>query len=277
MRKLNMPVGAKLMERWFAGELNYSPDDAAEKMGVNQNGTRYPPGMISKTDISMKWILGFERAKSRYETLVKQAIFNSASLARIAAILKRYPRRMPIDANEIFGGRIEDIHQHLQFQMVGVESSWSQKLTQAYNRAVEDRGVPDDLTAALGSFTIYAAIERAYVDVNSAVIDEISVYVKDNYTFNTEPDRISQYLGHWSSKGVIVVPATMAATTVANRSWAGFPVKLGNPRIKGNVYYPVRNADFRNWQMKHRRGGDFMIYSDRIILSLLLHPIKVYL
>ncbi len=115
MQNLNMPVGAKLMERWFAGELNYSPDDKAEKMGLNQNGVPYPPDMISKADISMKWILGFKRAKSQYETLVKHAIFNSASLAKITEILKRYPRRMPIDANEMFAGKIENIHRHLQF------------------------------------------------------------------------------------------------------------------------------------------------------------------
>ncbi|WP_154316343.1 DUF6402 family protein [Burkholderia pseudomallei] len=276
MRKLNMPVGAKLMERWFAGELNYSPDDHAEAKGLNQNGEPYPPSMINKTDITMKWALGFQRAKAQYEHLVKQAIFSDKSRNKLAEILSRYPSRTDVDAERLYCGDVQQVHKFLQFQRVGVESSWPAKLQQAMNRAVYDRGVPDDLTAALGSFTIYAAIERAYVGERTATVSEISVYIKDNYTFNTDPGDASQYLGHWSSKGVIVVPAT-EGSTVANHEWANFAVKLGDPTVKGNVYYPVRNRHFRNWQLKHHRGGDFFIYSDRIMLSLLLHPIEVFL
>jgi len=40
-------------------------------------------------------------------------------------------------------------------------------------------------------------------------------------------------------------------------------VALGNPVIKGNVYYPVHNSNFRQWAIRHRRGGDFVVYSDR--------------
>ncbi len=271
MRALSLPMGAKLMERWFAGQLNYSPDDQAESRGLNQNGEPYPPSMIDKTNVTMKWALGFERAKAQYENLVHNVIYSQASLQQLAKILQRYPPQTNIDARST---QIEDIHTYLQFERAGVESTWSQKLEQARKRAVEDRGVPDDLTAALGSFTFYVAIERAFVNARSATVSEISVYIKDNYTFTTDPGSVSQYLGHWSSKGVIVVPPT-EGSTLANRGWANFAVKLGDPKVKGNVYYPVRNSDFRKWQVKHRRGGDFIIYSNRIVLLLLLRPIKV--
>jgi hypothetical protein len=276
IRKLNLPMGGKVMDRWFEGELNYSLNYAAEIAAINQDGKPYPPSTIDKTNITIAWALGFQRAKEQYENLIKSTIYNSASITELKKMLSQYRPGTLIDATQIYNGDIELIHQHLQFQKVGVESSWRQKLTQALNRAVEYRGVPDDLTATLGSFIIYAAIEKSTIGHHIATVDKISVYVKDNYTFTVKSNEPSQYLGHWSSKGVIVVPLTEAATLTGNHS-ANFPVKLGDAKIKGNVYYPIRNSDFRAWQKKHGRGGDFIIYSDRVILPLLIKPIQISL
>jgi hypothetical protein len=232
--------------------------------------------MIDETDITMKWALGFQRAREQYENLIENVVYSEHSIQQLHKMLKRYPYGTVIDATTMCGGNRELIHLHFQFEWVGVQSSLNQKLRQALNRAIQDRGVPDDLTSALGSFCFYAAIERATIGREVATIDAISVYIKDNYTFNTNLGEASQYLGHWSRKGIIVVPATEGAT-LAGREWADFAVGLGNPSVKGNVYYPVRNKDFRSWQQKHGRGGDFFIYSDRRILSLLLRPIRVRL
>ncbi|WP_221624068.1 DUF6402 family protein [Burkholderia sp. Bp8998] len=45
---------------------------------------------------------------------------------------------------------------------------------------------------------------------------------------------------------------------------------------KRNIYYPVRNSDFREWQKKHKRGGDFIIFSDKKFVRL-DKPIRVFL
>ena len=37
MRKEMMPIGAELMERWFAGRLNYSPTDDDGRPKINQD------------------------------------------------------------------------------------------------------------------------------------------------------------------------------------------------------------------------------------------------
>ncbi|WP_423393275.1 DUF6402 family protein [Burkholderia sp. LMG 21824] len=39
-----------------------------------------------------------------------------------------------------------------------------------------------------------------------------------------------------------------------------YPVAVVDVRVVGNVYYPVRNNSFREWQQRHRRGGDFIIF-----------------
>ncbi|WP_287727587.1 DUF6402 family protein [Burkholderia sp.] len=45
-------------------------------------------------------------------------------------------------------------------------------------------------------------------------------------------------------------------------------------RVVGNVYYPVRNNSFREWQQRHRRGGDFVIFSDHRYVTL-REPIRL--
>jgi hypothetical protein len=57
MRQLGMPMSARLMERWFSGQLNYSKNDADEKAETDQNGPPYPPNMIDTTSITMAWVL----------------------------------------------------------------------------------------------------------------------------------------------------------------------------------------------------------------------------
>lgn len=64
MRKLGMPMSAKLMERWFSGQLNYSKNDADEKAELDQNGAPYPPSMSDTTSITMAWVLRFRRART---------------------------------------------------------------------------------------------------------------------------------------------------------------------------------------------------------------------
>ncbi|MFL9960592.1 DUF6402 family protein [Paraburkholderia sediminicola] len=140
--------------------------------------------------------------------------------------------------------------------------------------AEQSRGTPDDLTAALGSFNFYAAIAGARIEPGIITVTHIVVYVKDNYTFNTNANETSQYLGHWNRKGVIVVP-TFVAAQVANIDWLEFPVAVYTSGPKYRVYYPVKNSTFRTWQMKHRQGGDFIIYSDCVPI-LLKNPNTIY-
>jgi len=40
------------------------------------------------------------------------------------------------------------------------------------------------------------------------------------------------------------------------------PVDIKSKLRKSEVYYPVRNRDFRQWRELKNRGGDFVIYSD---------------
>lgn len=277
MRKEFMPVSAKLMERWFAGALNYSPTRDDERAEINQNGQPYPPSMIDKTTIKLDWILGYPRAKTQYEALLNHSWLTTPKAVDALAI-KSKPFRAPyakIDAWALSGKDIATLHRHFQFQFVGVGGSPSQKFDQLLSSEIDNDGVPDDLTGSLGSFNIYASIAHATFDRDTrrATISSVFVYVKDNYTFTDNPGQPSQYLGHWSRDGVIIVPATGAAE-LAGIPWPDYPVSIGNARVRGNVHYAVRNSSFREWQKIHRRGGDFIVYSDYRVVTL-SQPIEI--
>ena len=56
----------------------------------------------------------------------------------------------------------------------------------------------------------------------------------------------------------------------------GYPAFQDIWRNEFDLMYPVRNSDFRAWQIEHQRGGDYIIYTD--MLSIMLDtPIYVFL
>jgi hypothetical protein len=276
MRKIGAPLGADLMDKWFAGQLNYPPTSDDERKGINQNGVPYPPSMIDVTSVKIEWVLRFARAKSGVEKLISQ-LETAAARREAAKALRPYRNRQDIQPWLECQGDIVRLHKEFQFQHAPVEGTLHQKLMQFVTRSLYNEGVPDDLTCALGSFNLYAAISRAYFDHKnkSAIVTHVSVYVKDNFTFTDKKNEASQYLGHWSRSHVAIVPAHQVAA-MANIGWLDYPVVQGNVYAKDAVLYPVKNTDFRAWQHKHNRGGDFIIYTDAITLKLAT-PIKVAL
>ncbi|MBI0329514.1 DUF6402 family protein [Burkholderia plantarii] len=278
MRKTHLPVSAALMERWFAGALNYSPTGADELAEINQDGKPYPPEMYDTKTIKLDWVLKFARAKEKFNYLVNEAIRSPVAKEVLKRKLVPYKDSVTLlDCADICGNDTVSLHHHFQFQLAAVDGSFGQKIA-VFLHDLERRGAPDDLTGALGSFNFYAALGHArfHWDVESrrtrAEVKGIWVYVKDNYTFTDRQGDRSQYLGHWSSDGVIVIPLDAVAATSpyvpyvessVTLPYINASVALGSPVIKGDVYYPMHNSDFRKWAIRHHRGGDFVIYSDR--------------
>ncbi|CAG9263750.1 conserved hypothetical protein [Burkholderia diffusa] len=277
MRRLLMPVSAMLMERWFAGALNYSPTDKDEALCINQDGQPYPDDMYDMRSIKLEWILGYARAKVQYMALQqRERLTTPRAVESLSKCLSRVRASdTTIDALALCNGNLAELHKRFQFQFVGVESTFGQKLDEFILKRLTNGGLPDDLTGALGSFNIYAAV--AYAEFNRgashATVNSIYLYVRDNYTFSDRSGDQSQYLGHWNHKRVVLVPAT-AAAGIAGIRWLDYPVVVDGKRSRDNIYYPIRNKSFREWQQRHRRGGDFIIFSDYRCVTL-PQPIEI--
>ena len=160
----------------------------------------------------------------------------------------------------------------------------------------------NDLAASLANFNIYAAIATAKISTlqymsydktpwqsctrTKVEITHIWVYAKDNYSFNDDTSA-SQYLGHWNRRGVIIASDAFIAQAASEFSARKIsknlvyedgnqprpylppvaehldkPVDIGSSMKEKEVFYPVRNRDFRNWRDLKKRGGDFVIFSN---------------
>jgi len=276
MRSVGMPMSAKLMERWFAGALNYLPTSKDEENEVNQNGLPYRSEMIDTTSITMEWLLSFQRVKDGLNELVGR-LNTPAAKNKIRLVLQPYQRQEDILTMVRCGNDVQKLHREFQFQYAPMGSALSDQFSSIMSASLFNKGVPDDLVGALGSLNLYAAVSYAKFDhkYNSALVTHISVYAKDHYTFTDKPGEASQYLGHWNRKHVALVPVHYAAQ-LANINWIDYPISQGDMTLKDNFLYPVLSKDFRAWQLLHQQGGDFIIYSDRIGVRL-ESPIRVSL
>ncbi|KIP19798.1 hypothetical protein KY49_3280 [Burkholderia sp. MSHR3999] len=280
MRKEMMPVAAKLMERWFAGELNYGRTDDDTKAEINQRGEPYPSSMYDMTTVKLDWALKPRRAREQYDYLISSAIRTPKAKEQLGKILGRYKRPgVKLDVWVMCGENLRNLHRHFQFTFARVGSTLAQKITEDIDARFHSNGVPDDLNGALGSFNLYAAPAYVTFDVDGrfAEVSGIYVYIKDSYDFTDKAGQISQYLGHWSKDGIIVLDYN-GFVGYLNRPelYRAYAVTMGDPSVKGNVYYPVHNSDFREWAIKHQRGGDFVVYSDYRFVPI-YPPMKVWL
>jgi hypothetical protein len=155
LRNNKWPIGAAVMDEWFkrtpAVAPKYGPPDA--------------------TSVTMKWVLGFNRAKAVYDRLVKERIWvNPAAQKALTGYLSR--ARLLTPASRRFGNLVlAPQHQHddsVNFRVVGF--SWKDQ---------------DDMSAALGNFAFHV-LPAGFVTAGESghrfkvVIEEIGIYVRDS-------------------------------------------------------------------------------------------------
>ena len=269
MDRRRLPVSAKMMRHWFAGQSNYSRTGKDATKGIDQNGKPFPANMIDHSIIDLDWVLGFTRAKAAFDELIAKAIYAPNAMAELRMKLMAFiaGRKDPFasfDGMSANSGDLHRLHSALQFQFVQIDATLLEKAIQWLAGDARTIVAPDDLTGALGSFSFYAAPGVVYFNHASRVarLESIYVYVRDSYSFLDDDPRFSQYLGHWSHGGVYLAPTPKLGQGAA-LGWMNAPLVEVEKSIyeKGTVMYPVTNKSFRDWRDKHGQGGDFIAYS----------------
>ncbi|RFB67363.1 MULTISPECIES: DUF6402 family protein [unclassified Herbaspirillum] len=214
----------------------------------------------------------------------------------------------PFDALTHCKNDYQTLHDQFQFQFSNVSmfdtviefQSWD-----AASRYGRNLGM-SDVTASLANFTFYATVARAHVNyeqfnryntpkgtmhcVHSRIsVTHIYIYARDSYSFY-DKGKASQYLGHWNKTGLIVLPDAALVSwgmkkvmddeeriqggtwdrpiELENGTMPPFPVDVIGKLLDQDVYYPIRNRDYREWRERKGRGGDFLIYSDLQLVRL---------
>ncbi|MCP3021747.1 DUF6402 family protein [Cupriavidus basilensis] len=288
MDKLGWKYSAKIMRKWFAGEMNYSTNDEDDRKAINQHGQAYPPSMVDTTTFTLDWILSYQRAKEKYDELASyEKLTTPAAWNKLIEVLRRFPN-MRYSRDERYRGAApyflhpwklvgEDMrrfHENFQFQFVMVGSSWQEILAKGIQSSgITGTAFPNDLEGALANFSLYAAINKVYYARSTQTlarceITEVAIYMRDTYTFYDRSDtKASQYLGHWNSTGMRAVPAAELAAR-HGADWLLRPIAGEGRLTEGNVFYPVQNKDFRKWQAEHKQGGDLLLFSNRRVIKL---------
>lgn len=168
MELMNWPRSAKLMRKWFAGELNVTTPEG-EKDAVNQKGEPFPPSMVDTTMFPLSWILGFPRAKARYDKLINQWLYTPSARKVLVSILSRPELRSYVpsaglkslsyrlNAWETCGRDLQLLHRNYQFQRHSVDSQLLDRAILGARSLFWPRSFPDDLYGALGTFRLFAS------------------------------------------------------------------------------------------------------------------------
>lgn len=201
MRFSGWTEGAKLLETWFE-----RPPATA------------PSYSKAVTDlIKMDWVLGFQRAKTAYDSMIKDKVWsNAAAQKRMAAILA--PKPKPTGNQSIPFG---DLSQPVEI----IDQEW------VNTRSVTNGLAWDGMTAALGAFALHVAVagkvsrqSAMYVDVS---IEEVGIYVKDSFDFEGD-----QFLGVWGYRDTPVNNSDFREWRQANHAGGDFRVFSDVKRIK---------------------------------------------
>jgi hypothetical protein len=287
MKKKGWSTAAKLMERWFnnpAWEMSIEQkEDRDGKLDLQQR----TPKQIDTTTITMKWLLGFERADEARKELIEELevkiidgyeVRNSWPKWRNPIALRTLEKRLRrslkfTHKRENFGYGLNAVQLHYESFLNGLP------LGSKYDDF-------DDLYGALGRYSMRVAAagytepvkdNRGNILRYNIYIEKVGLYIRDTYDFigDTQP------LGSWRFGGV-------------KEGWIknGFKVYVyDDPDIAINdtfrevkpgetppdPYYSVKNKSYNDYRkMSQARnlksaktekppkgnGGDFVIYSD---------------
>lgn len=214
MRANRMPIGAKLMDSWFS-----RPTATAPSYGTTDT-----------TTVTMKWALGFTRAKTVFDDIVNNKVW--ANNAAQKAIEKKLRAKGLVGSAAQNFGDLTKSPSALDADQINQRVVGMSGMTQSL----------DDMDAALGNFVFQVVVAGTISPkgtIHQVDIKEVGIYIRDSYDFEGR-----QYLGTWNDN-----PDSVS----------------GNPLASGDT---VWNSDFRAWRTANGMGGDYMIYSDLTKLTL---------
>lgn len=181
---------------------------------------------------------------------------------------------------------IQQWHQEYQYQKNSVDSDNISKFLMWPKGVAHPNGLwMDDLYGSLGAFSFYAALggffyHRIAHTRTRLTVTEVYIYMRDVFTFHdrTEKKPIiiqngTQYFCHWNKTGFIIVLASTVIGEVTTADWLNYTVARAGVVSKNTVYYPIRNRDYRDLQLRHKQGGDLVLYSN--LYRVPLYPPKV--
>ncbi|MDE9429607.1 DUF6402 family protein [Xenorhabdus bovienii] len=249
MKKMGWEMAPKIMRYWFERpKIEFTQEEKVRYI-KEIDSIDIPKDRVNDSIVKMEWAMNFNQVKEATEELVqKWASPNGIKLLK---------KRLSVNSNKIgySDSAIElDTYAQVNYKEIG-------SLTDTI----------DDYFGAIGKATLKLAV-RGYVDKiktkNVFITEGLGIYLKDSYDF-FNPD---EFLGVWSRDGVLSKVKTAVYMGFYNDNmWR----ELATGEYSKHV--PVYNRNFREWQKKHNKGGDFIVFSDVLWISPLPKDRVIYL
>ena len=289
--KLKWPISATLMEKWLHGKA-YSMSDTYKGGQIPAN--QYPKEYIVTDICTMDWITSFPRGKQALKNLINQIEAKNAIEVLRKKAQKRLEREQPFREHHLFGPPCDFIHNCSD--PVELHSEW-QFQREKVNLDLELlRGGPDELYGSVGAFALYAALLEGNFIQNpksqkwNLEVTKVGIYMRDTFDFNG-----LQYLGHWNDNGIIIDKSAALLAKMADHKKSlamvaggvealvsplkvSVAVQLEMPEgyechkpvenIRLGRLLPFNNSDFCHYRNRTGKGGDLMVFSDVLPISV---------
>ncbi|MBD2815968.1 hypothetical protein ID850_14610 [Xenorhabdus sp. Flor] len=249
MEKMGWKMAPKIMRHWFERpKIEFTQEEKIRYIkGIDS--IDIPKDRVNDSIVKMEWAMNFKQVKEATEELVQKW----ASPNGIKLLKKR------------LGGKVNKI---------GYSDSAIELDTYAqvnYKEIGSLTDTIDDYFGAIGKATLKLAV-RGHVDKikkkDVFITEKLGVYLKDSYDF-VNPD---EFLGVWSRDEVLnKVKTVIYMGFYKDNMWR----ELATGEY--SKYVPVYNENFREWQNKHNKGGDFIVFSDVLWISPLPKDRVIYL
>lgn len=260
MDKMGWQVSAKLMRHWFQGKPWNTASGGMSEL-VKSHKQLPPTEYVEETIVTYQWLMGFSKAALTRDVL--RANWNNPKATELirANLLQKFGQYSSGCFPLSFNG----------------QASKAEAFGYANTRAVTFDTIGDelnDLRGALANFNMRVIVEgvvNVYPDKLDFIAERIGFYVEDAYDFNDE-GLFSQPLGYWNFDGI----ANSVSDGVSHNA------KLEYEKAKAVItsivtdddseqrfkdleskrYFLVTNNDFVKYRTLHKKGGDFVVYSD---------------
>ncbi|GKT22720.1 DUF6402 family protein [Acidovorax sp. SUPP3334] len=235
MEQKGFRIGAALMRRWFSSSAFTMPSGWKRTDATGFDHRLISPQYIDQTIVTMAWALRFGRTQEVLDELMRTIAGKMSPKSYQTSkdrLTNRLKRAGKLGAQAVPFGNSQsavDLHETAHVNSRNVSANSVEKLTDPI----------DDMYCALGAFTLHAAAEGVVTPLQGKFgqashrveVHCLNFYLRDCYDFSGD-----QMLGNWTGTDI--------------RTF-----------LTSNLYM-AENASFRQWRDAHRKGGDFLIFSD---------------
>ncbi|HIF9078217.1 TPA: DUF6402 family protein [Photobacterium damselae] len=246
MRTMGWNIAPQLMEYWFNNELNEFTPESKSKM-FEGDARNIPIKFANTSIVKMDWAIKYSQVKNGIDDLIER--WNSP--AGINQLKKRLKQAGWDGKNTVFLGQtesviVQDACYQVNFKSIGGFFD-----------------VIDDWYGAIGNANLKVTVRGFSTTFDGKpffIVEKVGFYLKDTYDFLSDKKwtriGLAEPLGVWGKNGVLNKKEMILYMDSYTKHIYGYLAR------KYFGFVPVSNNDFRQWQRKHKKGGDYIVFSD---------------